>query len=102
MLRFRLHPEADAEAIEATADIKADDVSQGDLFSRAVEDALAWARKEPLIFRCFDSEFRKVRLGKFRYSMVFRIRGDEIQVLAFMHTSRKPGYWKERARNWPK
>ena len=96
MLRFRLHPDADAETIEAAAYIKADDVVQGNLFITAVEDALSWARKEPLVFRCFDGEFRKVRLGKFRYALVFRIRDGEIQVLAVMHMSRKPGYWKMR------
>jgi toxin ParE1/3/4 len=100
MMRFRLHPEAGEEGIEAAAYIKADDPYQGALFIAALEDALAWARKEPLVFGCFDGEFRKVKLGKFRYSLVFRLRGEEIQILAIMHTSRKPGYWKKRAQNW--
>jgi toxin ParE1/3/4 len=100
MRSFRLHPDADAEALEAAACIKKDDAYQGGLFVQALEDALAWARTQPLIFRCFESEFRKVRLGKFRYALVFRIRGDEIQVLAVMHLSRRPGYWRED-REWP-
>ncbi|MDB6076792.1 MAG: Plasmid stabilization system protein [Akkermansiaceae bacterium] len=62
---------------------------------------MKWARSEPLLCRCFDGEFRKVKLGKFRYALVFRIRDDEIQVLAVMHQSRKPGYWKERQKAWP-
>lgn len=101
MLPFRLHPEADAEALEAAAYIKADDVIQGDLFIKALENAIAWARRQPLIFRRFDGEFRRVRVGKFRYSLVFRIANEEIQVLAVMHLSRKPGYWKERRESWP-
>ena len=101
MLPFRLHPEAEAEALEAAAYIKADDVIQGDLLIKALEDAITWARRQPLIFRCFDGEFRRVRVGKFRYSLVFRVADEEIQVLAVMHTSRKPGYWKERRENWP-
>ncbi len=48
----------------------------------------------------FDGEARKVELGKFRYSLVFRVRGDEIQALAVIHISRKPGYWKNRLQNW--
>jgi hypothetical protein len=68
MLAFRLHPEADAEGIEAAKYIKDD--------------------------------FRKVKVGKFRYSLVFRIRGDEVQILAMAHMSRKPGYWKDRAKDW--
>lgn len=40
MLPFRLHPDAEAEALEAAAYIKADDVIQGDLFIKALEDAI--------------------------------------------------------------
>jgi toxin ParE1/3/4 len=100
MMRFRLHPEADAEAIAAADYIKADDAYQGALFKQALEDAILWARNEPLIYHCFDGEARRVKLGKFRYALVFRVRGDEIQVLAVMHMSRKPGFWRNRLQNW--
>ena len=102
MLPFRLHPEADAEGIEAAGYIKEDDPREAVLFKEALQESLRWARSEPLIFGCFEGDFRKLKVGKFRYLLIFRIRGDEIQVLAVAHTSRKPGYWKERARNWPK
>ena len=99
MMRYRFHPAADSEAIEAATYIKDDDSYQGGLFVQALEDALTWARTQPLIFRCFDGEFRKVRLGKFRYALVFRLKDEEIQVLAVMHMCRKPGYWKDRVQN---
>ena len=102
MLRSRFHPAAEEELLEAGRYIKADDVVQGKMFEKAFEEALDWACSEALIFRCFERDFRKLKVGKFRYLLIFRIRGDEVQVLAVAHTSRKPGYWKERARNWPK
>ena len=95
MLPFQFHPDAVAEALEAVVRIKGDDPREGELFIRELESALAWARTQPLIFRCFEGDFRKVRLGKFRYALIFRLRDGEIQVLAVMHMSRKPGYWKE-------
>ncbi|MFK7908966.1 MAG: type II toxin-antitoxin system RelE/ParE family toxin [Akkermansiaceae bacterium] len=100
MLGFRLHPEADAEGIEAAQYIREDDSCQAELFKEALLNALDWARSQPLIFRCFEDDFRKVKVGKFRYSLVFRIRGDEVQILAVAHMSRKPGYWKDRANSW--
>lgn len=100
MLPFRLHPDAQEEALAAVEYIKADDPVEGTLFVRALEDALSWARKNPLIFRCFDGDFRRVRVGKFRYSLIFRLVDEEIQVLAVMHTSRRPGYWKRRDKGW--
>ena len=102
MRPFRLHPEADVEGIEAVEYIKADDPREAIGFKKALRESLWWARSEPLIFRCFERDFRKLRIGKFRYFLIFRVRGDEIQVLAIAHSSRKPGYWKERAGNWPK
>jgi len=55
----------------------------------------------PQIYRCFEGELRKCRFDVFPYALVFRIRGDELQVLAVMHMSRRPGYWKERGGNMP-
>ncbi len=100
MLSFRLHPEADVEAIEAVKYIKKDAPREAALFKGALLSALDWARSQPLIFRCFEDDFRKVKVGKIRYSLIFRIRGDQVQVLAVAHMSRKPCYWKDRAEKW--
>lgn len=101
MKNFRLHPAADAEAIAEASYIKADDPAQGELFVAALEKAILQARSDPLRYRCFEGEFRKVRVGKFRYLLIYRDREDEIQILAVAHMSRRPGYWKKRAKNWP-
>ncbi len=48
MLPFRLHPEADFEAIEAVEYIKGDDPYQAELFKEALKGAIMKARKFPL------------------------------------------------------
>jgi len=100
MLSYRLHPSADLEAMEAAAYMQLDDPSEAELFKLALEEALEWARQEPMIFRCFEADFRKVKVGKFSYTLVFRVRENEIQILAVVHMSRLPGYWKERSEGW--
>jgi len=100
MLDFRFHPEAREELLDAGRYIKDSDPEQGELFRLTFEDSLDWACSQPLIFRCFEENFRKIKVGKFRYLVVFRIAGDEIQVLAMAHTSREPSYWKSRANSW--
>lgn len=61
-----------------------------------------WRRAEnrmlgnPLIHRCFEGDLRKVRFDVFSFALVFRIRRDDLEVIAVMHMSRNPGYWKER------
>jgi len=50
----------------------------------------------PEIHRCFEGELRKCRFEIFPYSLVFRILGNQLQVIAVMHMSRNPGYWRGR------
>jgi toxin ParE1/3/4 len=39
---------------------------------------------------------RRVLLRRFPYSIVFYERTNEIVVVAFAHSSRRPGYWRSR------
>jgi plasmid stabilization system protein ParE len=43
-------------------------------------------------------DLRKVFLDRFPFTLVYRVRGDEIEVLAVMHQRRRPGYWRTRVR----
>ena len=47
--------------------------------------------------RVFDPPFRKLNTDRFPYQIVYLIEGETIIVVAVMHQSRKPGYWKERS-----
>lgn len=100
MLRLRLHPAAQFEGLGAHSKIGADDYQQGELFVDALEATFAKIKQSPLIYPCFDGEFRRIKVGKFTYSVIFRIRPGELQVIAIMHQHRKPGYWKDRADRW--
>jgi len=99
-MRIRLHPNAAIEGVDARAWIDNDDANQGSRFADALEEAFGKIKCRPLGYRRFDGEFRKIKVGKFRYSVVYRIRGDEIQVIAIMHQHRRPGYWKDRSESW--
>jgi len=41
-------------------------------------------------------ETRRIPLRGFPYVVVYRERTEVSQVIAFAHTSRKPGYWRSR------
>jgi hypothetical protein len=45
---------------------------------------------------CFEGECRKVRVERFPYSVIYRIKGDQLQIIAVAHMNRRPGYWKDR------
>lgn len=39
---------------------------------------------------------RRVLIRRFPYSIVFYERKEEIVIIAFAHSSRRPGYWRSR------
>ena len=39
---------------------------------------------------------RRILLKRFPYSIVFYDREDGLVIIAFAHTSRRPGYWRSR------
>ena len=41
-------------------------------------------------------EFRRRRVRKFPYGIVYTTRGNIIAVVAVMHLHREPGYWKSQ------
>ena len=51
---------------------------------------------EPALGTQAPSGARMLPLGRYPYSLVYRVDGDTLHVLALMHQSRKPGYWTKR------
>jgi toxin ParE1/3/4 len=39
---------------------------------------------------------RRVMLRRFPFFVVYRVRGDNVQIVAVAHARRRPGYWDER------
>lgn len=99
-MTYVLHPEATKEAREAIAWYKREDRALAFRFRQGIDVALQKVCTSPLLYRCFDGEFRRCRVHGFPYAVVFRIRG-EIEVIAIMHQHREPGYWKDRDSSWP-
>ena len=49
--------------------------------------------ENPLLYPKAVRDARKCNLRKFPYAVIYRVRGDTVTVVAFMHLYRKPGYW---------
>jgi hypothetical protein len=41
-------------------------------------------------------EFRRARITRFPYIVVYEVRDEETLIVAVAHTSREPGYWENR------
>jgi plasmid stabilization system protein ParE len=44
-----------------------------------------------------DPDVRRVLVKRFPYQVVYRVRPNELQILAFAHLKRRPGFWKGRS-----
>ncbi len=52
--------------------------------------------ENPLLYPLAVRDARKCNLHKFPYAIVYRVRGEVITIVAFMHLHRKPEYWRRR------
>ncbi|MDY3557751.1 hypothetical protein R5W23_003016 [Gemmata sp. JC673] len=63
----------------------------------AVTAALATIGANPRIAaRVGKSQVRRYIFTNFPYSIIYTATATEVRVFAFPHSSRKPGYWKNR------
>lgn len=63
---------------------------------RRFERAGEMLMREPALGTPDEVALRKHPLGRFPYTMVYRVQGDTITVIAPAHQSRRPGYWLPR------
>jgi len=92
--------EFDPEAIE---EARAARVWYGERSRRAekaflaeLRRAIQHIREAPDRWAKFDHGTRRFVLHKFPFSLIYRVVGGKIQIVALAHHKRRPGYWKWR------
>jgi toxin ParE1/3/4 len=88
--------EAEAEAFQAAEWYEKRSQGLGraflELIEQTLEDLTERPRQFPLVYR----DVRRALLKRFPYGVFFRLRREEIRVLAVMHLSRNPRRWQRR------
>jgi plasmid stabilization system protein ParE len=64
---------------------------------RRVDEAGRLILREPNLGTPAAAGARKFPLGSFPYTLVYRVEGESVHVVAFMHQSRMPEYWAGRS-----
>lgn len=98
MSRLPIHPEAEIEQYDATVFYDRIDLELGDDFDRAVRFAMDQLAEHPQRFAIVDeaSGCRGALLRRFPYRVIIHQNFDGWYVVAIAHSSRMPGYWKDR------
>ena len=100
-MRPRLLREAEQELRKAIQYYQRSRAGLGAEFYRCVADTMTAVGDHPDRFPVYEGKstrrrFRRARVKRFPYVVVFESREDEVLVVAVAHASRKPGYWQRR------
>ena len=68
----------------------------GRSFVRQFDQVVGLCKRHPDIGPFLAAPHRRLVLRRFPYSLIYRIEGDTIRIVAIAHQHRKPGYWKDR------
>jgi toxin ParE1/3/4 len=95
-MKYVFHPQALAEYAEAVQYYAEQRVEVSQAFINAVEDAVYRIRESPTRWSVIDEDVQRCLTRKFPYGILYTIEEDYVLILAVMHCSREPGYWKNR------
>ena len=92
------HPEANEELLDAMWWYEDRRAGLGDEFLQAIFDAEAQIAEAPLRWAEVAPGFRKLNAQRFPYGLIYHLVRGEVEIVAVMHLSRRPGYWRVRVK----
>lgn len=97
-MKYVFHPAALTEYSEAVEFYAERRVEIAQTFINAVENTIFKIVEFPTRWPVIDEDIRRCLMGKFPYGILYTIEDNFILILAVMHCSREPGYWKDRVK----
>ena len=94
----QLHPEAKAEAKAAFDRFWEQSHAVALNFDAELREAYRTLRVRPLICPPYFHGTRHAVLNRYPFSVVFRERLHDIQIIAIAHAKRRPRYWAKRVK----
>ena len=95
-MNFEFHPEALEEYQEASLYYAERDPQLARRFIQSVEEAISRVVDSPERWRIIEEDVRRCLTRVFPYGILYTIEMDYVLIVAVMHCSREPGYWKHR------
>jgi plasmid stabilization system protein ParE len=95
-MKYEFHPEALEEYQQAALWYDQREQKVARQFLDAVEDAIKRVVDSPTRWRVIEDDIRRCLTRVFPYAILYTIETDYLLIVAVMHCSREPGYWKHR------
>ena len=100
-MRFEFHPEALEEYEEATLWYAQREQKVALQFVAVVGEAIQRVVEAPTRWRVIEEDIRRCLTRIFPFAILYTIESDYLLIVAVMHCSREPGYWKHRVNALP-
>jgi len=95
-MKYEFHPKALEEYQQATLRYAQREQKVALQFVGTIEEAIRRVVEAPTRWRVVEDDIRRCLTRVFPYAILYTIDKDYILIVAVMHCSRKPGYWKYR------
>jgi plasmid stabilization system protein ParE len=95
-MKYYFHPEADAELIAAIDYYEEKQIGLGYDFAEEIYTGIKSIIDHPQTWPILSGEIRRRLIGRFPYAILYSDEGHTIYILAIMHLSRNPNYWRKR------
>ena len=99
--RLKILPAARQEFKDARLYLEREAPGTGHAFASLVQESFDAMLHNPEAFAFVETlssrfGYRRALLRKYRYTIVFKVIGENVTVVAAAHTSRRPNYWIDR------
>jgi plasmid stabilization system protein ParE len=95
-MNYSFHPHAERELEEIESHYDGILHELGNRFREDVEETISRILKFPSGWQPLSELVRRCRLNSFPYGIIYRVKPDDIRLLAIMHYRREPDYWNYR------
>lgn len=95
-MRLRFAAAARRELNEAALWLELQEAGLGERFLLEVAQARRLILDFPNAWHPMGASLRRCRLRRFRYGLIYRIKGDIVEIVAVAHDRQKPEYWRDR------
>jgi plasmid stabilization system protein ParE len=95
-MNYYFDPHARQELKDATLYFSDINPDLGKAFAEDVERTISLILRFPEAWPRVLRSARRCRMQRFPYALLYRIWDEHIEILAVMHLSRQPDYWKDR------
>lgn len=95
-MKYAFHPEARLEYRESAASYTEARPGLGAEFTREVELVIKRICDTPKRWKIVEQDVRRCLTRRFPYAVLYTLEKDYVLIVAIMHGSRRPGYWRYR------